>query len=76
MPDRAPRVSGKDLAAALERMGWTRVGTAGSHVKMRNSRGPGMAIIPIHGNVTLPPGTLKNILRQTGLSNEELKELL
>ena len=43
---------------------------------MRNSSGARLAIIPVHGNATLPPGTLKNILRQTGLTSDELKELL
>ena len=76
MPDRAPRVSGKEIVAALERAGWHRSGTRGSHVKLRSPSGSGITIIPIHGNATLPPGTLKNILRQTGLTNEELKELL
>ncbi len=59
MPDRVPRVSGKDIVAALERAGWPRAGIRGSHVKLRNPSGSRITIIPIHGSATLPPGTLK-----------------
>jgi len=32
--------------------------------------------VPVHGNRDLPPGTLKSILQQAGLTVDELVELL
>ncbi len=30
-----------------------------------------LVVVPVHGNRTLPVGTLRSIIRQTGLSDEE-----
>lgn len=59
-----PRVSGRDVVAALEHGGWKQVGQRGSHVKLRNPFGH-VAIVPMHRE--LAPGTLASILRQAHL---------
>jgi predicted RNA binding protein YcfA (HicA-like mRNA interferase family) len=35
-----------------------------------------LVVVPVHGNRTLPVGTLRSIIRQTGLSDEEFAGLL
>ena len=58
-------------------MGWERMPTSGgSHVKLRRPGQHGRVVVPVHGNRTLPPGTLHNILQQAGLTEDELRELL
>jgi predicted RNA binding protein YcfA (HicA-like mRNA interferase family) len=70
------QVSGKAIVAALQKAGWTRQKSGGgSHVKLtRPGRRP--VVVPVHGNRPLPPGTLNNILRQAGLTADDLKDLL
>ena len=67
-----PVVSGADVVAALTKGGFTRVSQRGSHVKMRKD--DCVAIVPLHRE--LAQGTLGSILRQAGLSREELLTLL
>ena len=77
MPDRMPRTTGKAIVAALERSGWERMPSrGGSHVKLRHPDRPGRVVVPVHGSRMLPPGTLKNVLEQAGLTHDELRELL
>ena len=37
---------------------------------------PGLVTVPVHAGKTLPPGTLSNILKQTGLTADEFRRLL
>ena len=72
-----PVVAGKAVVAALERAGWARAPSAGgSHVKLRKPGRPGHVTVPVHGNRDLPPGTVKSILVQAGLTADELRSLL
>ena len=68
-----PSVSGQQVVLALGRAGFQQVSQRGSHVKVRHSDGR-QAIVPMHRE--LARGTLRSILRQAGLSAEELGELL
>jgi predicted RNA binding protein YcfA (HicA-like mRNA interferase family) len=45
----------------------------GSHRKLRHSDGR-TAIVPMHREVA--PGTLRSILKQAGLSEDQLRDLL
>jgi predicted RNA binding protein YcfA (HicA-like mRNA interferase family) len=58
---------------ALGKGGFHQISQRGSHVKLRNAGGR-TAIVPLHRE--LAPGTLRSVLRQAGLSVEELVELL
>jgi predicted RNA binding protein YcfA (HicA-like mRNA interferase family) len=68
-----PILSGVDVVRALERAGFHQASRKGSHVKMRNAAGRS-AIVPMHREIA--PGTLRSILRQAGLSADQLSEFL
>jgi predicted RNA binding protein YcfA (HicA-like mRNA interferase family) len=65
-------VSGKDLAKALERKGWTHTRTRGSHHVYASPDGQTIAVVPIHGNQTLPIGTQRGIMKDAGLTEADL----
>ncbi|MDQ3573314.1 MAG: type II toxin-antitoxin system HicA family toxin [Actinomycetota bacterium] len=68
-----PQLSGSEVVRALGRAGFEQVSQRGSHVKVRHPDGR-MAIVPLHRE--LAPGTLRSILRQAGLSTDQVRELL
>lgn len=70
-----PVLSGRALCKALAKVGYEIDHQTGSHLILRNE-------IPPHRRLTVPnhkeisKGTLRAILRQAGMTNEELLELL
>ena len=73
---RLPAVSGKDVYKALLRNGWVEVRTgAGSHRYLKHPDKGGLVTIP-YTNGDLPKGTLKSILKQAGLTADELQNML
>ena len=74
---RLPAISGKAAVDVLQRNGFRVVRINGSHHVMRR---PGVAgakvIVPVHGSHDLPPGTLRSIIKQAGLSVDEFIALL
>ncbi len=71
-----PVVSGKELIAALKKAGFVEVRQKGSHVSLQKVT-PEITyktVVPLHRE--LAKGTLLDILHQTGLSREDLLELL
>lgn len=76
MTPRQPRISGKDMVAALRRAGFILVYIEGSHHFLEPSEGGALVTVPVHTNKILKPKTLKSILEQAGLNIQELKELL
>lgn len=73
-PRQLPVVSGKRIVRALERAGFEVVRTRGSHCKLRHVSPPRVVIVPLHDEVR--PGTLASILRQAGMTVDELRTLL
>lgn len=67
MPDKLPRISGAQAIRALERLGFSRRRQKGSHVVMRKE--DRMLVVPLHKE--LKSGTLRHIIRQSGVSREE-----
>jgi len=63
-----PRVSGAELVRALQRLGFVVARQRGSHIVMR--RGSGGCVVPNHRE--LKTGTLAGVLKQAGVSVEEL----
>lgn len=66
------QVSGKELAQALARHGWRLLRVHGSHHIYGK---PGSVVrlsVPIHGNVPLKAGLLAHLLRQAGLTEDDL----
>jgi predicted RNA binding protein YcfA (HicA-like mRNA interferase family) len=68
-----PRLTSTETLRALERAGFARVSQKGSHIKMR--RGDRICIVPFHSK-SLAVGTLHSILKQAGVSVDELLDLL
>lgn len=71
-----PAISGRKLVRALERAGFAVLRQRGSHVSLekRTSDGYWRTIVPMHREIR--PGTLADILNQTGLTKEQLRDLL
>ena len=72
---RLPTVRPADLVAALKRIGFVEKRQKGSHLVLWHETKRLTTIVALHGK-DLPDPTLKKILRQTGLSTDELIELL
>jgi len=70
-----PLVSGKKLVKALRRIGYIVDHQTGSHIILRHIDPPHRRLtIPNHSEIA--KGTLRSILRDAGLSIEEIKEIL
>jgi predicted RNA binding protein YcfA (HicA-like mRNA interferase family) len=70
-----PRVSGRDVVKALTRIGYEHDRQRGSHIILRQNQYPHRRIVvPDHKEVA--KGTLRSIIRETGLTVEEFKNLL
>ena len=71
-----PVISGKELVNALEKAGFVVVRQKGSHVSLQKitNEGTYRTVVPLH--TRLAKGTLLDIVHQTGLSKEELIDLL
>jgi predicted RNA binding protein YcfA (HicA-like mRNA interferase family) len=72
-----PIVSGKDIVKALSKIGFEHIRTSGSHailVKQNSELGKITVPVPLHKE--LAKGTLKSIMRQVGISLDELLEMV
>ena len=70
-----PVVSGKELARALARFGYDVDHQTGSHIILRRETPPYRRLtVPRHKEVA--KGTLRSILRNAGLTVEQLREAL
>jgi predicted RNA binding protein YcfA (HicA-like mRNA interferase family) len=76
MTPKLPVVSGQDLIRALRRFGYVAVRQKGSHVRLRHPsdarRLP--VTVPLHSEIAF--GTLRRILRDAGISVEDLLSAL
>jgi predicted RNA binding protein YcfA (HicA-like mRNA interferase family) len=73
---RLPGVSGVELVKALRKAGFEVLRQKGSHVSLekKDSTGHWRTVVPRHHE--LARGTLHDILKQTGLTRDDLLELL
>ena len=67
-----PGLSGEELINALNKAGFRFVRQRGSHISLK--KGPYQTVVPLHDE--LSRGTLLAILKQCGLSKEDLLKLL
>ena len=65
-------VSGKALCKVVERRGWELKRVTGSHHIYTKQDSEVILSIPVHGNRDLPTGTLKSIMKDSGLSENDL----
>ena len=71
-----PVVSGPEAVRALKRAGFEFRRQEGSHSILRHPETRVTVPVPIHGGRDLPPGTLRDIIRDAGLTVEEFRRLL
>jgi len=65
-------VSGKELAKALEPHGWVLLRVQGSHHIYGKSGTEVRLSLPIHGNQALKMGLLKHLMKNAGLTEDDL----
>jgi len=70
-----PRLTAREIATVLERIGFSLTRQSGSHRIYKNAEGK-RATVPFHASKTLHPKVLKSILRDAELSPEDLDKLL
>ena len=75
MPPSLPTLTPKKVIKAFENMGYKVVRHHGSHTIMARALSAHQPTIPFHSR-DLPKGTLRAIIRQSGLTVEEFIEFL
>jgi predicted RNA binding protein YcfA (HicA-like mRNA interferase family) len=70
-----PRLTGKELIAALRKAGFEVIRVRGSHHFLRHSDGRA-TVVPAHSGETIGPGLLNKILHDCELSVDALVALL
>jgi predicted RNA binding protein YcfA (HicA-like mRNA interferase family) len=73
--ERLPAVKPQELIRVLERRGWHVIRTRGSHYVFKHREFPNRIVVPVHGR-ELKRGILTAIMKDAGISREELRELL
>jgi predicted RNA binding protein YcfA (HicA-like mRNA interferase family) len=69
-----PQISGRECVKALVKAGFYMKRQQGSHIILRRDEPFAQVVVPDHK--TLDRGTLRAIIRQSGLSTEEFLKLL
>ncbi len=70
-----PRLTARQIVAALEKLGFSLARQSGSHMIYKNAAGKRVTV-PFHASKILHPKLLQSILRDADLSAEKLPELL
>ena len=66
-------MSGQEACAILEGQGFTRVRQRGSHIVMQRVTPDGTTTVPVPDHKELRIGTLRSIVRQSGLPRREFE---
>ena len=70
-----PGVSGRKVVLALEKYGYEKDRQKGSHIVMRQTTSPyRRVVVPDHQEIA--KGTLRAIIKQTGLTVEEFNKII
>ena len=70
-----PRVSGREVVKAMAKVGYEQDRQRGSHIILRRETYPHRrVVVPDHKEVA--KGTLRSIIRETGLTVDEFRALL
>ncbi len=69
-----PRISGRECVKALQKVGFYLKRQEGSHMILRRDNPFGQVVVPDHKE--LDRGTLRAIIRQSGLSVDEFVKLV
>jgi predicted RNA binding protein YcfA (HicA-like mRNA interferase family) len=65
-------ISGKRMCRILEQQGWRLARIHGSHHIYRHAATMRRTSVPVHGNQDLKPGTQRGIMRDAGLTDDDL----
>jgi predicted RNA binding protein YcfA (HicA-like mRNA interferase family) len=65
-------ISGRQMCRVLEQRGWTLSRISGSHHIYRDPAAGRRVVVPVHGNQDLKPGTQRGIMRDAGLTEDDL----
>lgn len=76
MSPRSPRINAVEMLKALGRDGWQAIRQSGSHITLKHPTKPGRVTVPKHATMILKPKTLEAILKQAGLTADDLRKLL
>jgi predicted RNA binding protein YcfA (HicA-like mRNA interferase family) len=71
-----PSVSGSQAVDAFCKHGFVVVRRKGSHWIMKKDGHPSTLSVPVHGNRSLKRGTLRSLIRLSGLSVDQFVEVL
>lgn len=73
---KVPVLSARRLLKALSRAGFVVVSQRGSHIRLNGVRDGRVRVVIVPNHSEIAPGTLLSILRQAGLTREDLEALL
>ena len=65
-------ISGKRMCKILERFGWVRVRIKGGHHAFQKPGRSATIVVPVHANKDLKPGTQHGIMKDAGLTEDDL----
>jgi predicted RNA binding protein YcfA (HicA-like mRNA interferase family) len=71
-----PRITSGEVIRALKKAGFVEWRQKGSHLHLKRLSDNTRVTIPVHRGRTIPPGTLRGIIRDAGLTVEEFVDLL
>jgi predicted RNA binding protein YcfA (HicA-like mRNA interferase family) len=71
-----PTPSAREIIRALSSQGFQVASQKGSHIKMKKIAPNDTRIVIIPDHPEIPAGTLKSIIRQAGMTDEEFINLL
>jgi len=71
-----PTVSGKQVIKALMKAGFRPVSKRGSHVKLKKRTPTGTLVVIVPDHKKVSKGTLRDIIKDAGLTVEEFCRLL
>ncbi|RLG57035.1 MAG: hypothetical protein DRN88_03250 [Candidatus Hydrothermarchaeota archaeon] len=71
-----PVLTGDKVVKAFSRAGWRVARQKGSHVIMVKEGSPVILTIPVHKNKPVKRGTLRDLIKDAGLTVEEFCRLL
>lgn len=73
MGEKLLRLKASEVTEILQRYGFTLVSQRGSHQKWRHPDTGKQVIVPYHKGKQLPLGTLKSIIKGSGIPGEEFR---
>ena len=72
---RLPRLTGREVIAALKKAGFDVVRVKGSHYRLRHADGR-VTTVPVRSGETIGPGLMARILRDVELTRQEFRSLM